>query len=69
MKNKINTLPKGLKDVYLTANFCVIHLIKEGENPVEAEDMVLEILKESESDLLERNYKLVQLTLQTIFLK
>jgi hypothetical protein len=69
MKNKINTLPKGLKDVYLIANQCVIHLIKEGENPVEAEDMVLEILKECEGDLLNGNFKLVQLTLQTIFLK
>ena len=62
-------LPKGLKDVYSTANQCVIHLIKEGENSVTAEDMVLDILKECEEDLLNGNYKLVQLTLQTIFLK
>ena len=69
MKNKINTLPKGLKDVYSTANQCMIHLIKEGENPVTAEDMVLDILKECEEDLLNGNYKLVQLTLETIILK
>jgi hypothetical protein len=47
----------------------MIHLIKEGENPVTAEDMVLDILKECEEDLLNGNYKLVQLTLETIFLK
>jgi hypothetical protein len=67
-KMKIESLGNDLKEIYLISDKCIRHLIKEGEDPNDAEDIVLEILKECHNDLLNKRYDLVKLTLKTIFL-
>lgn len=69
MIEQLKQLPKDLQEIYLLANKCTRKLISEGETPEAAEDMVLEILKECEYDLLNSKYSLVKGVLIGVFLK
>lgn len=67
-QEKINSLPKGMKAVALTAQRCIGALVKNGYSFQDAENVVLEALKEMETDLKSGNYSMVNATLRMAFL-
>ena len=68
MKNTMNKWPKGLQEVYVVCDQCVKHLINHGVNPSEAEDSVLEVLKEYDSELTSGKYSVIKDNLRYVFL-
>ena len=60
-------LPKGLKEVGVTAERAIASLVKKGYEYSKAEDMVMEVLKESESYLKAGLYPQVVLSFKMIF--
>ena len=69
MRDQLKELPKSYQEIYLLADKCIRNLISKGKTPEAAEDIVLEILKECEYDLLNGKYPLVKGVLIGIFLK
>ena len=68
-KEKImSKLPKGMQRVGLVAEECVYHLMKQGKSQKKAEDIVIEILKESKPYLEMKMYDSVIASLKMIFM-
>ena len=64
----MSQLPKGMQRVGLVAEQCVYHLMKKGESQKKAEDIVIEILKESQPYLEMKMYDSVIASLKMIFM-
>lgn len=60
--------PKGLQQVMVTADKCVKHLVSKGQPHDKAESTVLEIIKESASDIQAQRYNTVITLLEITFL-
>jgi hypothetical protein len=66
--NKLSKLPKGLQQIYVVAGKCCrVLMIKEGITAEAAEDIVLNTLKEYDSDLRMGNYKKIETALEVKF--
>ncbi len=69
-KKIMNGLPKEMQRVYVMADKCCrILLLKEGFTAKAAEEEVLSILKEHESDIRIGNYGKVEVALESKFVK
>ena len=66
--SELKKLPKGYQEVYRVCDRCIHHLISKGVNPIEAENSVVEILKEQEELLINGRYISVKNNLINIFL-
>jgi uncharacterized Fe-S radical SAM superfamily protein PflX len=63
----MNQLPKGLQQIYVMADKCCKVLMMKGITAKSAEETVLNVLKEYESDLKAGNYKKVETALEMKF--
>jgi hypothetical protein len=69
-KKIMNGLPKEMQKVYIMADKCCrVLMLKEGFTAKEAEEAVLSVLKEHDSDLRIGNYAEVETALAIKFIK
>ena len=69
-KKIMNGLPKGLQKVYLMSDKCCrLLMLKEGFTAKQAEETVLKVLKEHDSDIRMGDYDKVETALQVKFVK
>lgn len=69
-KKIMNGLPKEMQKVYIMADKCCrVLMLKEGFTAKEAEEAVLSVLKEHDSDLRIGNYVEVETALAIKFIK
>ena len=60
--------PKGLKDVMATSDKCVAHLMRKSHSNDEAQKIVIEILKELQTDIMAKRYNTAIAHLEMILL-
>lgn len=68
LKKEMSKWSNGMKDVYAVSDKCVKKLISNGKTPADAQAAVLEILKESEQSLRNKDYGFVAELLEMTFL-
>lgn len=66
-KARLDQMPAGMKKVYRTGQIIIAHLRVNGTSQEDAENIVLELLKENKNDLIAGKYKKVELLLQYTF--